>query len=82
MTHIGQKINLDFKGREVKHLIVNGHEVNNQDVFKDHRINLPQRLLNPGHNEVRVRFVSQYSRECQGIHYFKDPDDGEEYLYS
>lgn len=21
-------------------------------------------------------------RDCQGIHYFKDPDDGEEYLYS
>ena len=29
-----------------------------------------------------IRFVSKYVRDCQGIHYFLDKDDQEEYLYS
>lgn len=35
-----------------------------------------------GHNEIKVRFVSSYIKDCQGLHYFKDPQDNEEYLYS
>jgi len=38
--------------------------------------------LKVGPNEVVIRFTSNYVRDCQGVQYFKDKDDGEEYLYS
>jgi len=35
-----------------------------------------------GSNEVLIRFESKYVRDCEGIHYYKDSADDEEYLYS
>ena len=52
------------------------------EVFKDHRIHLPEEYLSSGANKVVVRFVSNYVRDCEGLHYFKDTEDNEEYLYS
>ena len=73
---------MDYKGKEVKYVDVNGTRIKGNDYFYDHKIHLPQELLKPGQNKVTVRFVSNYVRDCQGLHYFKDSDDQEEYLYS
>ena len=65
--------------------MINGHNVKNTKsfkVFRDHKIYLPKKYLHLGHNEVKIRFVSAYVRDCQGLQYNKDPEDGEEYLYS
>ena len=56
--------------------------LNNTDTFKDHKIFFDKKSLNQGFNSVSISFVSSYVRDCQGIHYFKDKEDGEEYLYS
>ena len=66
----------------MRQFLLNGHKVEGDDIFRDHKIKLPRHLLNQGENEVRIRFVSTYTRDCEGIHYFKDQDDDEEYLYS
>ena len=80
---------LDYKGREVKYLVVNGKElkpgvVNNDAIFRHHRIYLPKELLIVGtqKNEIFISFVSNYVRDCQGIHYYFDKEDNSEYLYS
>lgn len=33
-------------------------------------------------NKVIVTFESSYVRDCEGVQYFKDPEDQNEYLYS
>ena len=61
---------------------MNGKQVSDPNAFKGQRIFFPKDLLKSGENKVQIRFVSKYVRDCQGIHYFLDKDDGEEYLYS
>lgn len=73
---------MDYKGKEVRKLIVNGRVVKDRSCFSDHKIHLPRELLKLGENDVKVRFVSAYVRDCQGLHYFMDTEDNEEYIYS
>jgi aminopeptidase N len=73
---------VDYRGEKVLRLSVNGSQVTEGSPFRDHRIYFPSTLLQEGANEVEIRFVSKYVRDCQGIHYFVDKDDNEEYIYS
>jgi aminopeptidase N len=57
-------------------------QIKDTNVFRNHRIYFPKESLASGQNTVVIRFVSNYVRDCQGIHYFVDKDDNEEYLYS
>ena len=82
LSYNGYSLNLDYKGREVRELIINGHVVTDKTVFREHKIYLPRSLLHLGHNQIKIRFVSAYVRDCQGVHYFKDPKDEQEYIYS
>ena len=72
----------DYKGEKVHKIIVNGQTVEDPKAYRNHKIYFPKDLLKSGENKVLVRFVSKYVRDCQGIHYFLDKDDQEEYLYS
>jgi hypothetical protein len=38
--------------------------VKGTDYFKDHKIHIPLGLLQTGQNQVTVRFVSDYVRDC------------------
>ncbi|CDW86678.1 aminopeptidase n [Stylonychia lemnae] len=82
LSYQGYHLSLDYTGKEIKHLIINGHVVSDKTAFKDHKIYLQRNLLHLGQNEVKIRFVSAYVKDCQGLHYFKDPQDDREYLYS
>jgi aminopeptidase N len=82
LSYLGYQLSLDYLGKEIHALIINGNEVTDSETYRDHKIYLPRDLLKQGHNEIRVRFVSEYVKDCQGMHYFKDPEDGEEYMYS
>ncbi|WP_309069062.1 aminopeptidase N, partial [Microbacterium sp.] len=69
---------IDFLGETVKRVVVNGAE---QDVDWDGaRIRI--RGLVRGANEVRIEAVGAYSRSGEGMHRFRDPVDGETYLYT
>lgn len=64
-------------------LTVNGTKVGEGDaVFKGHRINLPTTLLKLGVNVVHVDFEAEYVTDCQGMQWFKDEEDKNEYLYT
>ena len=73
---------LDYRGKELQSLVINGQAVTTGTPFHDHRIYLPKEHLQAGVNNVSVRFVSAYVKDCAGVQYFKDKDDDEEYLYS
>jgi len=71
-NHITEDTFLDYKGRLIKWYSINGREVERQDTYHDHQLILPKEYLKMGENIVVVRFVSNYVRDCQGLHYFKD----------
>lgn len=73
---------VDYRGEKVLGLVVNGSQVKEGEPFRDHRVYFPKQDLKEGKNVVNLRFVSKYVMDCQGVHYFLDKDDGEEYLYS
>ena len=75
---------VDYRGELVVKLVVNGSTIPNKNskAFRNHRVYFPKENLKEGENTVVIRFVSNYVRDCQGIHYFKDKEDNEEYLYS
>jgi len=56
--------------------------VTSGEPFRNHRVYFQQDLLKEGENTVIIRFESKYVRDCQGMHVFKDKDDGEEYIFS
>lgn len=50
--------------------------------FANDKIHIKKELLQLGENEIEIKFESRYVRDCEGIHYYKDTADDEEYLYS
>lgn len=73
---------LDYKGETVHWIKVNGQEITDYNPFENDKIILKKNPLMQGVNFVEIRFESRYVRDCEGIHYYKDTGDGEEYLYS
>ena len=73
---------VDYRGKSLHTLEINGTTITQGEPFHDHRIYFDKQWLKEGRNEVLIRFTSNYVRDCQGVQYFKDKDDGEEYLYS
>ena len=70
---------LDFTGREVHSVEVNGAE---RTVRRErNRLYLDGADL-AANNEVRVRYRNDYDHIGAGLHQFVDPEDGAEYLYT
>ncbi len=70
---------MDFRGRSIQRFEVNGKSV--KPIWKENRLALPRKLLKP-ENSVRIEYENEYDHEGVGFHHFKDPQDGEEYLYT
>ncbi len=70
---------LDFRGKTIELLEVNGSKV--EPRWDGFRLWLPGEAL-AASNSVRVVYENDYDHEGDGFHQFKDPEDGEEYLYS
>ncbi len=70
---------VDFRGRTIEHLEVNGTET--EPEWTGYRLTLPGWLLQES-NVVRVQYVNDYDRTGDGFHRFVDPEDGEEYVYT
>ncbi|MER7797723.1 aminopeptidase N [Microbacterium sp. NPDC096154] len=73
---------VDFLGESVRRVVVNGAD---QDVAWDGaRIRIAGLAASPegAPNEVVVQAVAAYSRSGEGLHRFRDPADGETYLYT
>lgn len=70
---------LDFRGKVIELLEVNGYAL--EPRWNGYRLWLPGDRLQ-AQNVVRVVYENEYDHEGDGFHQFKDPEDGEEYLYS
>jgi aminopeptidase N len=75
----GAQTFLDFIGRSVESVTVNGRELDPDDVVEGARIRLPSL---EAANEVTVAGRGLYSRSGEGMHRFVDPADGRVYLYT
>jgi len=76
------EIYVDYRGEKVHSLGVNGTEVTSGNPFHDHRVYFAKEHLKEGSNTAIIRFTTRYVRDCEGANYFKDNDDGEEYIYT
>ncbi|MFA7248047.1 MAG: aminopeptidase N [Dehalococcoidia bacterium] len=71
---------LDFTGHRIDRLEVNGTTVPAPD-WTGTRLTLDGALLAPD-TTVHVVYENEYDHTGDGFHQFKDPEDGEEYLYT
>jgi aminopeptidase N len=74
----GSSTFLDYVAPAVDELDLNGTR-QAAGAFDGSRIHLPNLAAD---NEVRIRSISAYSHSGVGLHRFRDPVDGELYLYS
>ncbi len=70
---------LDFRGREIEHLEVNGQPV--EPNWTGYRLILPAEAVSAS-MAVRVVYVNDYDTTGDGFHRFVDPEDGAEYVYT
>ncbi|MGK7222348.1 aminopeptidase N [Kocuria flava] len=70
---------LDLVAATVESVVVNGTELDPDDVVEGARVRLPSLAA---HNEVTVVARGRYSRSGEGLHRFTDPADGAVYLYT
>ncbi len=78
--HAGQgEIFLDFRGRRIERLEVNGARV--EPDWRDSRLVIPAVVLR-SETSIRVVYENAYDETGDGFHRFVDPEDGEEYRYT
>lgn len=70
---------LDHRGKTIHRLTVNGTPV--EPDWTGFRLTLPGDTLQQD-NVVTIVYENDYDHGGDGFHQFKDPEDGEEYLYS
>ncbi|MEF2736341.1 MAG: aminopeptidase N, partial [Bifidobacterium choerinum] len=75
----GESTFLDLIADEVTKVVVNGADVDPNEVFDDDRIQLNDLAE---HNTVTVTALCRYSTTGEGLHRSVDPSDGNVYLYS
>lgn len=73
-------LTIDFEKGEVKSVEVNGKSI--PVAYKAFFITVPKQYLRSGKNTVVVDYERPYSTDGSGLHRFKDPKDGNVYLYS
>jgi aminopeptidase N len=70
---------LDFRGREIELLEVNGLHIDPD--WTGYRLTLPAEAVS-GSMAVHVVYVNDYDTTGDGFHRFVDPEDGAEYVYT
>jgi aminopeptidase N len=70
---------LDFRGREIQLLEVNGQRL--EPDWTGYRLTLPAEAVS-GSMAVRVVYINDYDTTGDGFHRFVDPEDGAEYVYT
>jgi aminopeptidase N len=73
-------LTIDFADGRIRRLIVNERPL--EPDYNGSFIELPAGSLVAGDNVVTVEFGHDYSRSGQGLHRFRDPEDGRVYVHS
>ena len=83
LSEISEDVFLNFEGKSLEYCRINGQEVDKEnEIFIDHKINLPNNMLQVGKNVVDVRYTGFYRKDGIGLHRYEDPEDKEMYLYT
>ena len=79
-----QNVFLDYSGRSINTLNINGTRINDPANYHvNSRIQIPIEHLRNGHmNTVIVGFENVYFKDGNGLHSFIDTTDGQQYLYT
>jgi aminopeptidase N len=73
-------VTVDFDNGSVLALEVNGRAVESD--YTQWFISIPAAALQPGSNQVNIRYERPYASDGAGLHRFIDPENGEIYLYT
>ncbi|MBX3016279.1 MAG: aminopeptidase N [Bdellovibrionaceae bacterium] len=76
-----QALRVDFFEGRVTRIEING-QAQPLTIKKDYWVELPAAALKAGANTVAIDYAQKYSRTGQGLHRFKDPEDGQFYLHT
>ena len=79
VTRPGDGVFMEHRGTRIERLELNGRVV--EPSWDGTRLTLPEAQLRP-RNEVRLVYENAYDRTGDGFHHYRDPEDGEEYVYS
>jgi len=71
---------LDWRGKAVRNLVVNGRPL--EAAIRDEHLVIPRQALKPGLNTVTLGFESPVAVSGTPITRYKDREDGAEYLYT
>lgn len=77
-----EEVYLDFHGKGVERIVVNGKKQPVAKYFGGHRIVLSKLALHMGRNTIKILFKSAYRTNGTGMHSFIDKADGNQYLWT
>ena len=75
-----QPLTIDFTGGTVEKVSVDGNPVAFE--YNDDFISIAPDLLRKGEHSIAIEYSHPYSSDGSGLHRFKDPEDGNVYLYT
>ncbi|MBI4249852.1 MAG: aminopeptidase N, partial [Elusimicrobia bacterium] len=74
-------LRIDFAGGRIKKLEVNGRNLPQPD-YNGYFLSIPPQRLKAGANLISVEYDHPYSKNGSGFYRFRDPVDGETYLFT
>ena len=81
LSDVSEPLTIDFKSGEVVGVKANGNALAHVE-YNEKFITLPKDSLKSGRNQIVVDFKHDYSKTGAGFYRFKDPEDGNSYLYT
>jgi len=83
LKKISNELFIDYAGDFIHNLSINGQKILVDDkIFDSRRINIPVQNQQVGPNSIQIRFKAAYHKDGEGLHYYKDPEDQQEYMYT
>jgi aminopeptidase N len=80
LTTVSNGLRIDYHDGAISSLIVNGKT--EKPTYNSHFLWIGPQNLKVGSNKIVVDFESPYSKEGNGLHQFRDPEDKRRYLYT
>lgn len=72
---------LDLNQAKVESVLVNGKAIKDF-TYDGQRLSIPGTILTTGRQGIEVNYRRAYSDDGNGLHRFKDPEDGKVYMYT
>lgn len=80
LKHLNAPLKFDFHRGKIESVYINGVEKSVE--YKEGFFTISSNLLKIENNTIEISYSHPYSHSGNGLHQFKDPEDGETYLYS